>query len=241
MLFASMLDLGHLQTKPQLVAVQRWNKDGPVKAWTVEGKPLASLITVDRADWGLPDKPGATEIIMAFGASPTQEFPDAYWTDVNAFDRQSCSTSLKDHDPKSGVALLSLLGFSHAKEASGVLHIASGPMIDVVGPKTLRLNQWTKLEHGFLAQIRNRFYNEEDADHVKHAYLEIVLPEKYRQWDVHPIVKSKGQEDAMVDFDVSGTRGRFKLETGVSSSTTLTISVRPYVAYPFSHVPLRPR
>ncbi len=242
MLLGSILALAFFRAKPRILAVQRWDVSKRIEAWTPDGKRLPSTLSITYGDAGLPDRPGETEVVAAIPCSPGSEPPDAYWSDIHGLGpRTSWSEGWKNDDPKSGFWLFSELGFADAKEAAGVLQVASGPW-RVVSPTTkLKLNTWTNLGHGFRARIENRFFKGEDGDRVKSALLDVRLPLDYETWDFHPVLKSGAVEMSMVQFDSPKGKLHFRYEKGVKLPANLTLSARPYVSYPFKHIQLRPR
>jgi len=230
-----------LQLKPKLVAIQLWDKHGPVRAWSPDGKSSAKTVSIERGDGGFPIKPGAVEIIAEVACSPADDIPIENWSEVKGLKSTIPSSTLEGDDSKSRLAVFGLLGFPDGKQASVVLSIANGARHRVAGPEELRLNTWKTVTGGFRVRVQNRFVDQEDGERARHAFLDIVLPPKYKNWDVWPVVRSKNGDLSEVAFKEDSGTGEFKFETPAPQTVTLSLKARPYVVYHFENIHLKPR
>ncbi len=241
MALSILIALGFWQAKPKLVAVQVWKGFEPVRAWSPYGTEKAKTFSIDRPDGGFPDKPGAVEIIAEVDCSSAEEFPFARWSNVKGLGDFYPSSTWQDNDPKSKHAIFGLLGYPKSNEASVVLELTKGPQKPISQPTLLHLNRWKKIAGGFRARVRNRIIEQQDGMRAEHAFVELILPARYENWDVEPVISSSGSKALVVGFNESGRDREFTLMQGVDKTVQLVIVARPFVAYPFSHIRLKPR
>ncbi|AIE86608.1 hypothetical protein [Fimbriimonas ginsengisoli] len=225
---------------PKLIAIQEWKGSKRVRAWTPEGKPLPTIIPVDRSDGVSPRITPAIELVAVIPNAENEEFPNVYWKIVRGLKGYYDSSAWKDHDPASKLAAFSLVGFAKGREATVDLFVAAGPPHPITPTATLKRGVWQSVGPGFRVRYTvsrrmndlRRWWNQPS--------LELEIPEKYANWDIVPEMKLGGHNLTVVGYPSHTRRRVIELENGAGDTAALTLLGRPYIGHRFEHVRLRP-